>query len=645
MTTQTIPQLNGGVVVNTLAGTELFECAPSSGPSIPVSTSAIGRYMLGAASTLIYPSGDTTGATDLANLQAAIATVAASFRLPPSSSSFCATGRLVLAPGTFYFTSGVGNLLGPTNTLKMNGIWIQGSGRGVTWIDYHPTVSGPFLINNHALEVKMSDISFVGHDANSDFLWSQEQAGISNVQDYTFVDVDWDQTWNTLFRLTGGNNNSEWKFARCTVQGIVANWMYTPPSVVATITSGSSTIAATNTASQLQPGDTGSFNASVAPLTLNTQYYVVNPTSTSFQVATTPSGTPVTFTANGTPNFSSASDQFLNFWFHQCKFGPGTGAGQWINMAFGGSIKIRDCDVSGRNPAAVSYLFNLLGTVHAGGVMNFEVDGFRVEHAGTNSRTIHSQWNSGSISFKNLDESSQAGRWPITNQYAFYEIINAQGPLITYTNSQLMGQHAYTNNVSNFNFENSILYQQVTLLENPSAANFISVTNAGNSGGFPRIRFSKCRNPQSAATVGYHEIVDTDLFWNVSLGGQTDTKQISCVGTNSDWPINGTSLTFRLPLNAMITRVRFWNPLGSAAAGAFQYTLQTTEATPTVLAGGIGTPMAGADSSVPIPASSMYVTTPNFVMTSDAARTFQIIDNAGRIGIYTRLYCLIDYIG
>jgi hypothetical protein len=102
-------------------------------------------------------------------------------------------------------------------------------------------------------------------------------------------------------------------------------------------------------------------------------------------------------------------------------------------------------------------------------------------------------------------------------------------------------------------------------------------------------------------------------------------------------------LEFRLPLNALITQVRFFKPM-NANSGAFQYTLETTEATPTVLAGGAGTPMAGTNAGAGIP---IYTTTPNFLLTSDVQRTIKLADTlaGGRSGVFTGLYCLVDYIG
>jgi hypothetical protein len=618
--------------------------APAAGALINANFSELYGFFNG--QLFLLPSGDATGARDLANLNAALASMAATFTLPTGFSSYQVGDRIVLGPGNFFFTSGRINLLGPVNAVKISGIWLQGSGRGVTNIDYNPSVSGPLLINNRGLDVKFTDLTFTGHDPNSDFYWSQEQNGLTNVQDETFQDVEWTGSWYSLFRLTGGNNNSEWKFTRDTGAGTITNGIYVPASIAVTITSGSSTIAATNTAEQVEVGDTGGFTSACAPLSANTGYFVVAASTSGFQVSTTSGGTPVTFTANCTPSFTAGSDQFLNFWFDKFKWDTGTSPGQWINMSYGGSIKIRDSDMSNHAPSSVAYAFNLLGTLsgpHAGGVMNFEVDGLRVEHASTNSRLIHSQWTNGTITFNNLDESSQVGHWPITNAYAFYEIVNNNGPLINYSNSQMMGLHNYTNNVSNYQRQINVEYQNITLLENPSFSNFITVTNVGNTGGYPRIHCDNCRNSASQSVVGYKEQVDSDLFWNSSYAGTTKTKTVACVGANSDWPSTaGGSFQIRLPLNAMILDIKYWNPSGSAgSATAYNFLIETTDASPTVLA-----TISGANAATPVPASAMQGNTAvNFVMSTDTARTIQIKENAGRASIFTGMYCLIDYIG
>lgn len=629
--------------------------APAGGAMINDNMAALQAQLAG--QLFIAASGDTSGIIDRAHLQSALNNMFSSNRLPPGASQPYPTAKIVFGPGTFYFKTGGIIISGSSNTsTKLQGLWLQGSGRGVTSFDYNPTSSGPLFQNNRGLTVKTSDITFFGHDAGSDFWWNQEQAGLTNIQDTSFVDTDWAGTWQWFFRPTGGNNNSEWKFDRDSFTGIFTGGVYTPPAVVATITSGSSTIAATNTAEQVEIGDTGFFSAAVAPLAANTQYYVISASTSGFQVATTPGGSAVSFTASGTPNFSTATDQFLNFWFSKTKWWSQTGLGQWLVLNTGGSVKIRDSDISGHSPPSVAYVFNLLGNVHASGVMSFEVDGLRVEHSNNNSRLIQSQWNGGSIQFNNLDESSQAGFRTNTNEYASYQISNASGPIISYKNSQLMGEHLYNYAVSSFNFQNAITYDGVTLLENPwpqqsgtPANSFVQFSGSGNTGGLPVIHFRNCRNLSSWAVVGWKDNCDTDVNWDHATSGETNTKTVSCVGANSDFPIAGGKVTIRLPLNAVVTRIRYWNPTGSGAGGAYQYTFQTEEATPTVLAGGAATPMAGANASTPLAITSMYSVTTGtlpFQMTTDLARTIDVLDTLPRpSGIFTGPKCLIEYIG
>src|SRR6202040_1789966 len=98
----------------------------------------------------------------------------ASKLLPSGAGEDIVGNRIIFGPGVFFLTSPLTNILGPSNTTKIGGIWFQGSGRGVTYVVYNPSVSGPMFVNNHGIEVKMTDFSFVGDDVNSDFLWSQE---------------------------------------------------------------------------------------------------------------------------------------------------------------------------------------------------------------------------------------------------------------------------------------------------------------------------------------------------------------------------------------------------------------------------------------------------------------------------------------
>jgi len=596
----------------------------------------------------LTPSGDTSGAADTANMKAAYVLAAVGSRTVTGESDQIGTTTINLGHGTFYINAAQAMMSSSVPTVKVSGLVFKGAGSDLTIVVYTPSTSGPLCLNQRWLNVQFEGITFFGNDVNSNFLDSFEQGGLTNIQDYRFTDVAWNGSWQNIHLLTGGNNNSEWKWNECTIDGQIANWLYIPSPQTGTFTNGSNQIALTNTNGAFAVGSTISFATTVGTgtgqIAAGTTYFIVFATGTNIEVSATSGGTAITSnaTTGSTSVATVASDQFLNFWWKNCKFWD-VQNGTWINASFGGQFNIDSCDISANSPTSPTYIFNLLGSPHANGVQQFRVNGLRIEHATDDSLLLHSQWNAGNISFNHLDQSPLVASRSATNQLIFIDIINNEGPVIAFTNSQLSGQHNYKNNVNNFNFQSSMRYEGNTLLQQPNAASFITVTNNGNTGGYPVVKFRKNRNLNNASTVGYHEILDTDLNWQLGSGGVTEVKTVQLVGANSDWPAGGGSIEFALPLGAIITQVRFSKPAGTNT-GAFQYTLQTTEATPTVLAGGASTPMAGSNAGALI---GTYTTTPNFLMLTSAQRTIKVIDTLPRTGtlIFTNLYCLVDYIG
>jgi hypothetical protein len=606
-------------------------------------------------SLILTASGDTSGVTDLADLQAVIGTLAGSVRTPPGFSQAAPVWNVQVGPGTFYFVGCGTNILG-SSTTKTQGIWFQGSGRGVTVFYFNPPAGGcPLLVNNHGLDVKFNDMTNVGGSNCPDFLWSQEQAGISNIQDDTFQDVEWQGCWNNGERLTGGNNNSEQKFSRITAAGTMKNFLYTPPQVTTTITSGTTTLAATINNEEVESGDTGFFPTACAPFTANTQYYVrPGATTSGFTLSATSGGSAISPTANCTVAFQTGNDQFLNFWIDSMKFDTGTSQSQLINMAYGGSIHITNLDVSGYAPASAGSCLFTLGTsvnngVHSGGVENFSVDHFRIEISSNNVCVMNDNWWRGTVAWNNRDESSQAGNRTISNIYDTYNFTQNGGPTVEYRNYQMMGKHAYVVGSNDYTYQSVVHYENVTLLDNPSFANAIAMSGT-NTGGYPLIKCDNCKNNLVSSTVGYQEIVDTCLNWQYNAGkGACQPKSVSCLGAQSNWPISGGALTWRFPLNAAILQNYWWKAAGSSNTGSYSYTFQTTEATPTVLGG----PYTGTASSSAIARQTAYgangsvlATTTPFVMTTDLARTIQIVDNASRSGAFgSGIFCEIEYIG
>jgi len=611
------------------------------GPTGPTGSAGSGTTLVGVLGSALNASGDTSGVTDTAAFISAYNLAISNPLIQPDGDAFGGYAVIALNAGVFYINQSYAMMPGLTKgpTSKMWGLKFKGAGQGLTWIVYTPATPGPLCYNRLIGNVQFEGITFFGNSATSDFYQSSEQGGLSNIQYFNHYDCAWEGTWQNIALVSGGNNNSEWRWDHCTVaSGNIANWLYIAAPANCTITSGNASLAMTNINGGFAVGQTTTFGTTVGNIATSTTYFIVAASPTAIQISTTFMGTALVPNTNGSSVATNANDEFLNFWWTKCKFWDAKCP--WINASFGGQFFIDDCDVSNNQPSATTYIFNLLGQPNAGGVQQFRANGLRIEHATDFSLLMKSNWNSGNISFFNLDQSSQINFRSASDVLCVFTFVNQPGPIITFRDSQLSGVHNYTSFTNNFAYQSQILYEGCTLLQNFSAANFITFTNSGNTGGVSTVHFRHCRNTNSSVTLGYKEVVDTDLFWNTNYAGQTDTKVVSFVSANSDWPINGGNFQIRLPLKAMITRVRYWNPNGSGAGGAYSYSIQTTEGTPTVL-----TTITGANASTPVAASAMVSVTPNFVMTTDLARTIEIIDTGPRTGIMTGMYCLVDYIG
>ena len=244
------------------------------------------------------------------------------------------------------------------------------------------------------------------------------------------------------------------------------------------------------------------------------------------QVSATSGGTPITLNANGTSAATTATDQFLNHWWDKCKYTSVTN-GAWINASFGGSFHLDACDISNNIPSASNYLFNLLGASHSQGVCNFSANHMRIEHSTNNSLLLHSQWPQGNISFRNLDQSSQAGNRPITQQYVYVERINTAGAIIRFEDSQLLGQHVYSTNSTDYQHQSQGNYSGCTLIDNPAVADFVVNTLVANTSGYYNLHFDGCRNTINGAVAGYREVADSDPNWAQTSAGNTKRAQLS----------------------------------------------------------------------------------------------------------------------
>jgi hypothetical protein len=608
--------------------------------------------LLGILGTALQPSGDTSGVTDTAAFISAYNLAVSAPATLPGGGAFGGFAVIALNGGVFYINQAYAMMPGITKgpTVKMSGLKFRGAGSDLTWIVYTPATPGPLCYNRLIGNVQFEGITFFGNSTTSDFYQSSEQNG-SAIQYFNHSDCIWKNQWQNIALVTGGNNNSEWRWDRCTVDpsptGPIANWLYLPAPANCTITSGTAALSMTNINGAFAPGQICTFGTAVGNIATATVYFIIAATPTSITISTTFMGTALVPSANGTSLATNGSDQFLNFWWTKCKFWDALGP--WINSNFGGQFLIDDCDISNNQPTSATYIFNLLGQPNSQGVQQFRANGLRIEHANNNSLTMQSNWGGGSISFINLDESPLFASRAATNINFKFNFVNASGPILTFRDSQLAGQVNFVINSNNFNFQNVELYEGCTCLQWDCWANYVTYSGAtGNSGGFPKAKFKHTRTPNNAATVGWQEIMDTDLNWQNSSGVYTEVKTAQLVGASGNLPQSNGSIVFRIPVFSTPIQFRFWKPAGSGNTGSFQYILQQGISSPVTIAGGAATPMAGSNAGLAIP---MYIVpflgsgaTP-LTCNTDDSRTFSIVDQSSRTGLFSSVFVLLDYFG
>lgn len=328
--------------------------------------------------------------------------------------------------------------------------------------------------------------------------------------------------------------------------------------------------------------------------------------------------------------FSEDSDQFLNYWFTECKYWCSS---PWIKMTKGGNVKISNCDVSGYAPAVETYLFRLEGITHAEGVCSFVCHATRFELKNTNAKILSSQWLQGNILFSGCDTESQSSAVAAFNT-VLVTLINGSGPVIQWINCSLMGTHTYASGGSNqFEFIPRISYDNCFITQFAKPEQFLLRTFGVNSGGRPVAKFYNCRGN---ATASVYELFDSDQGWFDAARSIT-TRKIARVGAAATTgPISGGTETVRLPLNSVILKVWLVNPAGSTGnSGPYNYVIRTNEGTPTVLGQATGSNLAGGYSVT----NDLF-----FCCNSEEKRTVNVVDLQNITNIGTN-YFLIEYIG
>ena len=354
--------------------------------------------------------------------------------------------------------------------------------------------------------------------------------------------------------------------------------------------------------------------------------------------------------------WGAGGDQFLNYFFDGVSFTVGDGS--LLDMAWGGSINIHGLNGIRTDATASAPLIKVGDPSvygHAYATQRLIIDGARVEQryavaTVANGVTtyqapdfIQSFWEGGTITCNSCDNSSNSfdtstNQW-ITNEFTFS---NSSGPIIQFSGGQNMGRTVFYTSSNAFQQAHSITYSGMGFPGHTSAADFAVFNAPVNAGGQPVIHFehSLMTAPSTRPDFAMSEY-NSDYGWQFCSACSLKTHSISIKNYAGQLPGEGSSVSIALPIGAVITGIRFVSPAGAVTDGnAAQYTVETAEATPTVLYILDTTNTTGSASN----GFDVEVKTRFQVMT-DAQRTIVIQNNNVNQQYNSAGSVVIDYIG
>ncbi len=176
---------------------------------------------------------------------------------------------------------------------------------------------------------------------------------------------------------------------------------------------------------------------------------------------------------------ASQQDQFLNYWFRDCKIEYQSGV--FVRNTRGGSMNFTGGSYILIDTAATGTFFQLTAdaTGRADSVMRLYAQGIRFEVRGTGHKVIDSKWYKGTVTFVSCDDTAHSFQaWAsgaVPHVYAFNANGN-RGPMVRYVDCQLMGSHAVATG-SSATTAGKVLYE---------GCRFINVSTATGTAGFLR---------------------------------------------------------------------------------------------------------------------------------------------------------------
>ncbi|MFB9557354.1 hypothetical protein [Streptomyces roseoviridis] len=356
---------------------------------------------------------------------------------------------LLIPPGNYLLTqpdSLLPNVDGRGGGGVVDGITITGYGKRISRIVYAPTANDTTLWTNYRRykNIRISGLTFTSDNPTSSFCYSYAEDNGYGAQDTWYTDVEWRGDWKRGIGLDG------------------------PPDAT---------------------------TAGVAQSDLNSEMGWDH-----CQIGGTYSEG---FLVTGMNSAATQQDQFLNYWFRDCKVEFKSGV--FVKNVRGGSMNFIGGSYILTDTTKPGTFFQLTADAssRSDSVLRLYVQGIRFELRSRDHKVIHSRWTRGNITFVSCDDTAQHFQpfAPTAVPHAYdFAVDGAGGPMVRYVDCALMGSHQVRTGTAPTT-SGKVLYD---------GCRFIDMTKATGTEGFLR---------WTGAAAPRHEIRDC-------LAGSTYTADV-----------------------------------------------------------------------------------------------------------------------
>ncbi|MFJ9808895.1 hypothetical protein ACIRTB_11725 [Streptomyces sp. NPDC101158] len=300
---------------------------------------------------------------------------------------------LLIPPGNYLLTepdSLLPNVDGRGGGGVIDGIAITGYGKRTSRIVYAPTANDTTLWTNYRRykNIRISGLTFTSNNPTSSFCYSYSEDGGYGAQDTWYTDVEWRGDWKRGIGLDGPLDSP-------------------PPP-----------------AQQVPQSDLNS--------EMGWDHCQIGGTYSE------------AFLVMGMNTAATQQDQFLNYWFRDCKVEFKSGV--FVKNIRGGSMNFIGGSYILTDASKPGTFFQLTSdaSTRFDSVLRLYVQGIRFEVQSKSHKVIDSRWTRGNITFVSCDDTAQHFQsWAadaVPHQYAFNAGGNS-GPMVRYVDCALMGSH------------------------------------------------------------------------------------------------------------------------------------------------------------------------------------------------------------